>query len=136
MSLRVALGSAFASFVAVAIGCSAPPGEVGKSTKGVGGSPNDPGWQPPGASSSAGADDTQPPPGDDQGEQPNPGPTCTPPPAPMTPEGFTHFDLKLVAFDLPASWTVGGFTEGTGGPILEGGEMLDKAKGSQSYSFI
>ena len=97
------LGSiAIASFM---LGCGAPPDGVGKDGKGVGGSPNDPGWVPPGANNGPSSDDGNPQPGDDQGEQPGGGNPngCKATPA-TTPDGFTSYDMGLFTVAAPSSW--------------------------------
>ena len=95
---RSALCFGFVSFV-LAIGCSAPPGDVAKNGKQVTGSPNDPGFQPPGANPGSGPDDTTEPPGDDTQEQPGPN-GCIPRNVPI-PNGWavhalTDLDRKSV----------------------------------------
>lgn len=103
MILRAAFGLAVASTLFLAIGCGAPPSDLGKDGKRVGGSPNDPGWVPPGANPGPGQDDVPPQP-DDQQEQPtgNP-PTCTPRTMPI-PFGWTVHASTHLSIATPSAW--------------------------------
>jgi hypothetical protein len=99
----------------VAMACGSPP-DIGKDGKNIGGSPNDPGWSPPGANNGPSPDNGNPQPGDDQGEQqPDAGnPSCTPPPTPALMEGWTTMSMHHFSFAERSDWiTLSSFDDGS-----------------------
>ena len=85
--------------------CGAPPDGVGKDGKGIGGSPNDPGWTPPGANNGPSSDNGNPQPGDDQGEQPtgNPPGNCSPMGPATIPDGWSLQDFTTLSVAVPST---------------------------------
>jgi len=104
---------------AFAVGCGAPPDGTTKDGQRVGGSPNDPGWVPPGANPGSGPDDTTGQPGDDQGEQPtgNPNPNCPPMAAATVPDGWTMRTTRTMTMATPSDWMTPTLTD----PTADGG---------------